>query len=258
MDKFLSDIVKNKRPCIFVSPHLDDAVLSAGGLMCFLAGKTKVIVINVFTEASDERQTLSARAFMKGKGYNKPSDLFAERQAEDKRALQTLNLSPINLGFPDVLWRKKTGFVPQTLGAILPELQHVYPTYRFHIAKGKIAKKDASTIQEVTQKLQDIINKQKNPLVFCPLGVGNHVDHCIVRNVCTENFSDIVYWSDFPYNSRESFYGSAPQGYTKFEYQTPMKNKKKLIETYQTQVAGLFPNSVIPDHNEVFFVKETP
>src|SRR5579859_3047345 len=142
MDTFIKIIIKNKQTCIFISPHLDDAVLSAGGLVKFLSSKTKIMVINIFTQAIDGKQTVSAWKYIKDMGYNKASDLFADRQKEDKEALFQLHISPINLGFPDALWRKKNNFVAKTLGNVLPEFKHVYPTYRFHITNGKVSSAD--------------------------------------------------------------------------------------------------------------------
>jgi hypothetical protein len=60
MEKIIAHIIKNKIPCYFLSPHLDDAVLSAGGLISSLSGNTSVTVVNIFTTAG-EKNTLSAK-----------------------------------------------------------------------------------------------------------------------------------------------------------------------------------------------------
>lgn len=254
MDNVLSNIIKTKQTCIFISPHLDDAMLSAGGLIHYLSSKTKVIVINVFTESSDDKQTLSAWKFVKDMGYKKPSILFKERRNEDQQAFSKMHIVPINLGFSDALWRKKKGLVPQLLGNFLPEFAHAYPTYRFHMTKGKLAKADRETITEVSEKLQTIIDQEKKPLIFCPLGVGNHVDHRLTRQVCEQKFSNRVYWSDFPYNIRENKDGTPPQGYFKATFPVKINDKRALIMAYKTQVSGLFSDGIIPDHKEIFFL----
>lgn len=256
MDTILKNIIKNKQTCIFVSPHLDDAMLSAGGLIHYLSKKTKVVVINVFTESSDEKQTLSAWKFIKDMGYEKPSALFKERLAEDKKAFESMGIEPIYLGFSDALWRKKNGFVAKSLGAIISEFAHVYPTYRFHMMSGKVAKADNITKTDVTKRIKKIIEHEKSPLVFSPLGVGGHPDHILVRDVCASSFSEnLIYWSDFPYNHREKNDGTPPNGYEKHVFSVDMKVKQELINQYKTQVSGLFPGSIIPDHQEIFFTK---
>lgn len=258
MDTFISHIIKTKQTCVFVSPHLDDAVLSAGGLIDILSKKTKVIVVNVFTKSDDTKQTLSAKVFVKGLGYTKASELFKERIAEDKRALAMFGITPINLGYHDVLWRKKHSFVANTLGAIVPEFAHIYPTYRFHVAKGQIAQADKPTMTAISKELQAIVAKERAPLIFCPIGIGNHVDHRIVREICKNAFSQVIFWSDFPYNVRENNFGESPASYTKQEYPIDIQRKRALIEIYKTQTPGLFSHGIIPEHKEVYFiVKET-
>lgn len=254
MDVLSTNILKNKRTCIFVSPHLDDAMLSAGGLIQYLSKKTKIVIVNVFTESSDERQTLSAWKFVKDMGYKKPSVLFKERRKEDKQAFFGMGIEPINLGFPDALWRKKKGLVAQMFGKVLPEFEHMYPTYRFHMTTGKVANADKVTKEAVTKKLQKIVNLENDPLMFAPLGVGGHVDHCLVRDVCTEAFPNrVIYWSDFPYNARENNEGVPPNGCVRLEFPVKYSVKKSLIRAYKTQVSGLFPGGIIPDHREIFF-----
>lgn len=257
MDTFLKKIINNNQTCVFISPHLDDAMLSAGGLINNLSKKTKVIVINVFTESSDKRQTLSAWKFVKDMGYEKPSILFAERRKEDKEAFSLMGIEPINLGFPDALWRRKNGMFSSLLGRLLPEFAHVYPTYRWHMTKGIIANSDRKTLSAVADKIKEVLKNEKNPIIFAPLGIGKHVDHSLVREVCKAMFDhNLVYWSDFPYNARENNEGTPPEGYKKAYYEVNRKTKEELIKAYRTQVSGLFQGGIIPSHKEIFFIPE--
>jgi len=50
-NEIINNIIREKIPCFFISPHLDDAALSAGGLIAYLSQHTHVEVIDVFTEA---------------------------------------------------------------------------------------------------------------------------------------------------------------------------------------------------------------
>jgi hypothetical protein len=43
--------------CLFLSPHLDDAVLSCGALMRSLAPRSEIHVVTVFTEITDSAGT---------------------------------------------------------------------------------------------------------------------------------------------------------------------------------------------------------
>jgi LmbE family N-acetylglucosaminyl deacetylase len=257
MEKFIKEIIKNKTHCFFVSPHLDDAVLSAGELLSQLAGKTSVTVINVFTDATLDSPTLSARQFLKYSGYSDASSLFAQRRKEDELVLKYLGIKSVNLGYIEALWRRKTDSLSLTLGRILPEFAHVYPIYRFLVTSSRVAKADSSVKSALQKKLQMLIGDEKNTIVFCPLGVGGHVDHWLVREVCESTFAtNLVYWSDFPYNERVGSVGNAPVGYKETHLPVARQKKEKLIRIYTSQVSGLFPGEIIPVHKEIYFIPD--
>lgn len=74
----------NKYEIIFISPHLDDAILSCGGLIAkFSKEKKKILIVTVFTE-----------------GINK------KRKNEDNEVCKALNVDYIHLGLTDVINRK--------------------------------------------------------------------------------------------------------------------------------------------------------
>lgn len=257
MENFISKIITNKQTCIFISPHLDDAILSAGGLLSSLSGKTKIIVINVFTKSVDDKPTLSAWKYVKAMRYKKAKKLYEDRRKEDKKAFAQINITPINLGFTEALWRKKTGMIANTLGKLLPEFCSIYPIYRLHITAGKIAKADEKIMAEITKQITVIITQEKDPVIFAPLGIGKHVDHCIVRKICANAFGKkVIYWSDFPYNVRENNFGTPPLGYKKEAFSYNILKKNTLITFYKTQITGLFNGTDIPMHKEIFFLAE--
>jgi LmbE family N-acetylglucosaminyl deacetylase len=243
----VKEILSKKLDCIFISPHNDDAVLSCGGLLTQLAGKTHITVVNVFTSAHAKPYTLSAQQFLKASGYSDAVTLYNVRKKEDKKVLSPLLVSVIDLGLEDALFRKKKQ--PTFLGKYLPEVDHIYPTYRWHILKG--ISKDDNAVSVLKNKLQQFKNKKN--LIFAPYGIGNHVDHLIARKVCNKLFDNILFYSDYPYNVRNNSneYGSRiGKIYT---FQPDMLKKEKLIKGYGTQFSGLFPDGVISDHQEIYF-----
>jgi len=255
VDSFLNTIIKNKTKCFFISPHLDDAVLSAGQLLMLLAKKVPVVPITVFTEATMDRPTISAKQFLKYSGYQDAEKLFLARKKEDMTAMQTLGLQAKNLGYVEAMWRRKTSKTSKFLGNVLPEFAYVYPIYRFLITSGRIAKSDEKLKKRLISQLQEVIGKDKNYLVFAPLGVGGHVDHVLVRKVCEKAFEKrLVYWSDFPYNKRTGFVGRAPVDYREMRLSVDMKAKSALIKKYKSQIKGLFDGKSIPVHEEVYFI----
>jgi LmbE family N-acetylglucosaminyl deacetylase len=212
MHKLIQKIIVNKTRCIFVSPHPDDAVFSAGGLMSYLAGKVPVTVINVFSRSGDSGSTVSARAFLRQCGENTPRSLYLRRRAEDKKVLSELNIHPVNLNHVDALWRKNVSprLLSKILGSIFPEFVSLYPTYRFHVKSGKICQQDRKLVARIAGQIKKYLPADGNYVIFCPAGVGNHVDHLITRSACQSVSPDIYYWSDYPYTLKKNLDSLSP------------------------------------------------
>src|SRR5262249_58311137 len=93
------------------------------------------------------------------------------------------------------------GRVPGRLGRLCPELVHRYPTYRFDIARGRVSRGDHPLVERLAGDVSELVARTGAELVFCPVGVGRHVDHLITRTVGGRFPDRVVYYSDFPYNT---------------------------------------------------------
>lgn len=243
--------------CYFVSPHLDDAVLSCGNLMAHLKGKIKMSVITIFTEAGEGTQeTLSAKMFLKQCGIRNAKELFIKRKEEDKRVLALLGASYKHLGYRDALWRKKQSgwFEKKILGRILPEFTHVYPTYRFHITKGQIAKADQNLLDQIERSLRALISSETKNVLFFPIGLGKHVDHVVTSKMGLRFPENVLFYADFPYCLTDTPNDAdfKDRGFQRVEFDFNGKEKHPLIKLYATQ--PLFPD-VIPEVPEVYYIK---
>lgn len=201
------NIISRRTPCLFVSPHLDDAVFSAGNLLLRLAFKTRITLATVFTEASSPPYTLSAKVFLKKSGdCENASDLFRRRRSEDIMACKALKMDPVHLGLIDASFRKKNGKpgIIRILSDFIPEINHVYPVYKLHVVSGKIARQDRDNLKEAERKLGELGKSLGPCAVFCPVGIGEHIDHIIVRDICRKVFSNLILWEDFPYNTENA------------------------------------------------------
>ena len=247
MEKIIAHIIKNKIPCYFLSPHLDDAVLSAGGLISSLSGNTSVTVVNIFTTAG-EKSTLSAKKSIQKAGFSDPKKYYKERVLEDSLVMKKMQVKVRNLGIAEALWRNKysVSTISKLLGKFVPEALTIYPTYRFHIIGENMSSHDLKTVSLILKKLSFI---EKDAYVFAPLAVGQHVDHVVAFNVA-EHFKNTIYWSDFPYNIIDL--GFAGKG-KKHIFRTNWKAKEGLLKMYKTQFNLLFPSGKMPKKNEVFF-----
>jgi LmbE family N-acetylglucosaminyl deacetylase len=241
-------LIKKHDNFIFVSPHLDDAVFSAGGLMDYLHKKNKNIkVINVFTKAGTKPYTFSVKKFLKLCGYDSAVELFKDRIKEDKLVLKKVGAKIVNLGFTDALWRKKGNNSP------IAELDYIYPIFKLTIARGFISRHDDKMVSKIKTDLIKNIKPNKNVIIFCPAGIGRHTDHLIVRNAVSELFKNVVYWQDYPYiKSSEidrDFVKMHKLKKVVFTFNKAAKNR--LVNLYKSQV-----NAIFGKEKEIVSIKE--
>lgn len=243
-------------PAVFVSPHLDDAVLSCAALMRAMADVAPVTVVTLFSAAAEPPHTRAARTFLRqcSKGSGGTSDaatLFAARRAEDVAVLGGLGVRHVHLGHPDALFRRRhdpTGLLRRA-GRLLPELDHRYPTFRFDIDLGRVSRGD----RELGDRLvAQVAEAARGAMVFAPLGVGRHVDHLLARSV-GERLGATLY-ADFPYTVRDpSGEGEAARGLHPWTWVAGVDGKPSVIAGYRTQVDALFPGGEIPVHPETYY-----
>ncbi|MEV7606412.1 PIG-L family deacetylase [Paenarthrobacter sp. NPDC089322] len=253
-------------PWLVLSPHLDDAVLSCGALMEAEAQRRQITVVTLFTEASTVPHTRAARSFLGQCGISKAGQLFEARQAEDRAVLDGMGVQHLHLGAVDALFRKREPFrkrkpirfVERAWNKLPPELTHRYPTYRFDIALGRVAAGDHALIDELRNKVAGLMARTEAELLFCPVGVGKHVDHLITREAGSAHPDSVVLYSDFPYDL-----ASPPdtallerRGFQPWTWEKGIVSKPSRIREYATQADALFPGGEIPVRAETYFVTD--
>lgn len=254
----IDESIEGSRPWLFLSPHLDDAVLSCGALLEASVAKRQVTVATVFTESGPAPYTRAARSFLRQCVAADARSLFEARRAEDVSVLGGAGVGAVHLGETDALFRRRREpRIGRPLWCRLtPEFVHRYPTYRFDIARGKISRGDKTLISQLQQTVAELLEHTGAQLLFCPAGVGRHVDHLITR-MAGEGFRDkVIFYSDFPYNQ-----GSAPDarflrchGLETWTWNEAIAEKHRLIRGYATQAEALFPDGKIPEVPEIYYI----
>lgn len=254
MKEVIEGIIGERRAVYLISPHLDDAVFSAGGVMVYLRKKgVKVVVVNVFSSATKRRPTLSARRFLHQCGEKSVERLFVKRRIEDRKVLGKLGIKPVNLGYLDALWRvKKPGWAK-----FVPELGATYPVYRWCVSTGKVSRSDDWLKESLAKRLRKIV--PQGAVVMAPVGLGGHVDHIIVREVVRETFNEVLYWADFPYwleTGLDNIF--IKEGKLKsLGYDGEKKRKRQLMLGYKTQVGAVFAGGIGELPAEKYFIGKT-
>jgi LmbE family N-acetylglucosaminyl deacetylase len=255
----LDDVVAGGGGFLFLSAHLDDAVLSCGGLLRTLVGRAPVTVATVFTDAGPPPHTLATRAFLSQCGARDAAVLFAARQQEDADVLAQLGAECVHLGVPDALFRRRSLPVGlDWLGRRVPEVAHRYPTFRFDVARGRVSRGDRELLDRVDTQVQAIVDRLGPGLVFAPVGVGRHVDHLLTRQLGERHAGRLVLYSDFPYDrthSPDAAYLTAHR-LTASTWTEGVAAKLDLIRGYRTQVSALFCDGEIPVCPETYYLPD--
>src|SRR3989344_6275265 len=223
--------------------------------MVYLKERTELQVINIFTSVSRPPESKFAVKFVKSCGYDDSYTLFEARKKEEKALFSQLKIESLSLSFIDAAWRKKPdNLVVKSLGNLFPEILHIYPEEK-QVFSGKISGYDNLLRVSLKERLDSILNNNK-AVVFCPIGVGGHVDHLLTRESCKKNFKRIIYWADFPYNlvyKADRIFINANK-LRPFSWKKKLEIKKKLIAGYKSQLQSLFPSGKIPIKKETYYL----
>ncbi len=171
---------------IYFSPHLDDAVLSAGGLIHDQAKAGQAVEIWTFMAGfpKDDESSEYARATVAGWGLSSGEEALRIRREEDKKAAALLGAKAVHYEFLDCVFRRNR------MGQV--------------IYKDVFAPPHPSEADLPAQVAQTMIAWLKpKDTVYCPLGVGNHIDHITVRKAAEMLRHQLVYVQDVPYSIRK-------------------------------------------------------
>ena len=256
LPQLISGIQDAGSAVLFVSPHLDDAVLSCGALLSHLAGTCPVTVLTVFSAAAQPAKSgLAARKTLRSLGIADADAHYEERRAEDIEVLKEAGASWVHLGLTDALYRRVGHSAKNPAGTG----RAAYPTYRFDAARGRVAPSDAGLSAEVGDMIREAAAASGATIVFGPLGVGRHVDHLITRNAVEASEVNAVYYSDFPYSISNApderfVHGASLRSY---EWASGRAENAKLIAGYRTQFDLMFPNG-LPMSPETYWIRLLP
>jgi len=226
---------------LFLSPHLDDVALSCAGAMFRLVNSgQKVTAVTVFTADVNETHPLSWLAQRNQRAWGLPKHPFAIRCEEDQRAMQLIGAAAQYLGLLDVIYR---------LG------KDGRPLYQKTVLGIPIHEDDLQIHFPVLVEKFRQLNKNFEPdnlIIFCPLGVGGHVDHALVRQAAEEVWlpENLIYYEDFPYAGRpgvmQTWLGENNQIWSthllKLSEQE-IKVRIASVSCYTSQIRGLFPST---------------
>lgn len=138
---------------VVLSPHLDDAAFSVGA--CLLSGLfPRASVINIYSRSGYRIDSLGEE-----------SEVTHRRMQEDREAMRLLGIAASYWGFPDT--------------SLKPE----YPDEPSYLNPAADPKSDKS-YSAVSERIADVVRTRRAALFLSPLGLGYHIEHRIVAEVC--------------------------------------------------------------------------
>jgi LmbE family N-acetylglucosaminyl deacetylase len=172
---------------LYLSPHLDDAIYSCGGLIAQQTAQGEHVTVLTICAGDPLEGGLSAFASELEERWGESTSPVAARRDEDAKACASLGASYVHLDIPDAIYRRGPGDAP------------IYTTEQAIF--GDVHESEAVTSRQIAQDLDKASLGIDH--IYCPLGIGGHVDHRLVRQAAETLERDLWYYTDFPYAARD-------------------------------------------------------
>jgi LmbE family N-acetylglucosaminyl deacetylase len=187
-DTFIWELDCMTKTCahVYLSPHLDDAVLSCGGCIwqqVQAGGRVLIVTVCAGTPAPDEPLSPFAQELHARWGF---ADPVAARREEDVAALTLLRAEGVYWPYVDCIYRRTAA------GCFLCDSEEAL--------FGEVHPADDALTAELTDRFQ-VLAQEQGITIYAPLAVGHHVDHQVVRRA-VEGLEGVVYYEDYPYAAR--------------------------------------------------------
>lgn len=180
---------------IFLSPHLDDAVLSCGGMIhTYVSSGARVVVVTLCTAnpppgpLSLYAQTLHERWAAEGGSARPPApaEMVGRRRAEDLAALAGLGAEAVHLEVPDCIYRHH----PATNWPLYTSDQAIF---------GSLHAAELALVRRLATRLTTLLRGFGRHHLYVPLTIGGHVDHQMARRAAEAAGGIHAYYEDYPY-----------------------------------------------------------
>jgi LmbE family N-acetylglucosaminyl deacetylase len=168
---------------IYISPHLDDAVLSAGGLIHeqTQAGDSVEIWTFMCGFPPDTELSPFAQRLHELWGMSSAEEVVRGRREEDVKAAGCVGAKAVHFDYLDCIYRRGKNSEWLYSDVFIPP----------HEDDAEVAKQIAESISS---------RLKTDDKVVCQLALGSHVDHVLVRRATELTGHSLIYDADIPYH----------------------------------------------------------
>jgi LmbE family N-acetylglucosaminyl deacetylase len=171
---------------LYLAPHLDDAVLSCGGLIARQSACGDTVVVMTVCAGDPPAGELSLLAQAIHFRWGLGPGVVGARRAEDRMACGRIGASVIHLPVPDSIYRQSPDGTP------------LYPTEESLF--GPVLESEDLLVVWVSERIREACSEES--WVYCPAALGGHIDHRLTRRAAERLGRGLWYYSDLPYAAR--------------------------------------------------------
>ncbi|PKO00971.1 MAG: hypothetical protein CVU43_13675 [Chloroflexi bacterium HGW-Chloroflexi-5] len=173
---------------IFLSPHLDDAVYSCGGIIHeLIAQGSSVQVWSIFTADPPEGSLSPFAQSLHARWKEKANPSWIRRE-EDRHALDFLGGTYRHLSYPDCIYRRNA----QTNEPIIKKDDDLFSDD--YVVENELV---LNLVRELKSRLPSKAD------IICPLGMGGHIDHRVTRLAAEQIGRSLWFYADYPYAAKD-------------------------------------------------------
>jgi sugar transferase (PEP-CTERM/EpsH1 system associated) len=229
---------ESARGCLhlYLSPHLDDAILSCGGLIHAQRQAGERVGVLTLCAGFPERAALTPLAEQYEATWSEAGEAIAVRRAEDAAALANWGVRYWHGGTLDAIYRRRAG------APYYPERSDLFREP--HTG-------DAAALLPAWEALVKHIEAEHglSVVLYAPLGVGGHIDHELTRQLA-ERLGDagrtVHFYEDYPYaelapggiEAAQARFG--PRAWTSRTVAIDAHAKIEAVRNYRSQIGRVF------------------
>ncbi len=181
---------------IYLSPHLDDAALSCGGLIWEQAQSGEAVSIWTLCAGEPPAGPLSPFAETLHARWQTGSQTLIQRRQEDITACQALSAAYRHFSIPDCIYRRAGDWqAPQAGDASQDAGEFLYASEE--ALTSPIHPAETGLVDRLRDELATTL--PPGAQVVCPLALGGHVDHRLTRAAAHGLVERLWYYADYPY-----------------------------------------------------------
>jgi LmbE family N-acetylglucosaminyl deacetylase len=221
---------------LYLSPHLDDVILSCGGLIDAQRQAGERVGVLTLCAGSPDRDALSPLARFYEADWGESGDAVAMRRAENAVALSKMGVSIWNSTTVDAIYRNDAG--------------SPYYSTREDLFREPQPRDVATLLPVWESQVKQIVEEYGQSFVlYSPLGVGGHVDHELARQFgqrMAELGCEVCFYEDYPYvelvhgGVHDAMARFGPRQWSPRVVAIDVRAKTEAVREYRSQIGRVF------------------